>query len=200
MTRKIRPFFSAEESSFFAKQGYLEFEAPLPPFEEFQKSPLERDLWRKSKKLELFLTQTLAPYLLPFGGKKGLRLAFDEWLPSPFTYETRGSLKDFFSIQGVELGVLFALEPPAPFIPSPLGIAPLPTEAGHLLLFKGALLLDWPRLKSDIPHPGLYLAAYAGPDARYICNPKDREGKTLKKWGYAYGDRLQNEFHPLLRG
>ncbi|HSX26420.1 MAG TPA: hypothetical protein VLE89_05370, partial [Chlamydiales bacterium] len=156
-----------------------------------------RDLWRSHPALQSLLLRKLSPLAFALTGKNQLRLACDQWIPPKAAPKTRLPAKDLFSIQGLALCVLMA-ESTSPLPPSKLGLLPLPSQPSHLLFFKPTLLLDWPRLLK-VP-TDLYLAVYALPISVYVQNLKDPATNALKQLGYAFGDTLKNEFHPLIVG
>lgn len=84
------------------------------------------------------------------------------------------------------------------FIPSS---APLESFFGYsslrlILCLDQELLFFHPNMPHPIDHP-VYLVALGAPESRYIHKPTDPENARLKKEGYAFGDLLKNETHPL---
>lgn len=185
----MKTSITAQQTAFFTKNGYIEFEVPhaLPKHRE------GRDLWRQDPELQNLLTRKLAPIALTLSGKPQLRLGTDQWLSAAELPKKSCTVKELFSIQGFVLGAIIAENPIQPAKKSPLGILPLPSKPENVLFFRTDLLLDWPHVKSDV-----YLALYALPNAVYIHNPKDPLTNSLKQLGYHFGDVLKNEFHPFL--
>lgn len=179
---------SAQQTSFFTKNGYIELEMAYatPPFQ------LERDLWRKEPLLRDFLVRKLGALALTLSGKKQLRLALDQWISEKNRPSKKESLKGMFNIQGLFLGVALCENGVIPAHKPSLGILPVP-QPGHLLFFRTDLILDWEEVSSNV-----YLALYSLPNAVYIHNPKDPSTNCLKAFGYNFGDALKNETHPLI--
>jgi hypothetical protein len=206
---------TAQQTAFFSKNGYIEFECPFdlssyfdaakralsPRLSSKHPSPSAlyvagRDLWRDAPELKTLLLRKLsfAAHALV---KRPLRLGCDQWLPAGLSWEKTASAKDLFSIQGLGLCVL--LSPSTAPIPAPsrLGIPPLPSKPGNLLFFLPHILIHWPQLAKLEP-VDLYLAAYAQENALYVQNTKDPATNALKSFGYGFGDTLNNQSHPLL--
>lgn len=213
---------TAAQTAFFTQNGYIEFgDIELEESEIFESAKKVlaarlkttpnklsripatelyksgRDLWRASERLKKFLIQILFPLAAILGAKKSLRLACDQWIPSDYTWNKSGSLKDLFSIQGLVIGALVCSTESKLPLRASLGLLPLPSKPENILFFKPHLLLDWPQLLQSSP-TDMYLIAYALPQAVYIQNPKDPATNDLKQFGYGFGDPLKNAFHPLL--
>lgn len=185
----MKTTLSAEQTSFYSKNGYIEFEINHPPAPE----KLERDQWRQDAKLKDFLIRKLGPIALALTGKKQIRLALDQVISKENRPKKASTLKEMFSIQGFILGAVISNEPVTPPKRSSLGILPLPTNADRVLFFKTDIILDWPHLGSDI-----YLVLFALPNAVYVHNPNDPSTNFLKQLGYNFGDLLKNETHPQI--
>lgn len=185
----MKTTITAQQTAFFTKNGYIEFEIEFPPIAH---TP-ERDLWRKDPELQNFLVRKLSHVAFVLTGKKQLRLGCDQWFAAKDLPKKMGQIKELLSVQGLALGVIIAENPELPAKRSPLGILPLPSQKNQILFFRPDLILDWPHVKSD-----LYLAIYTLPNAVYVYNSKDPFTTGLKQYGYCYGDVLKNEFHPLL--
>ena len=197
------PTLTAQQISFFAKNGFLELEELLTAAEWTalastlsHHNPPSRDLWRSAPSLQTFLlSRKLTTLLFSLTAKPSLRLACDHYFPADFCLAKPTPLKDLFSIQGLVCALLFSLGPiHRPEKTAPLGMLPFPHIPGNALFVQPQLLLNWPPAGAP-----LYIAAYAISDSVYIHNPNDPAGTSLKQLGYGYGDRLRNETHPILK-
>lgn len=196
---------TAAQAAFYTKNGYLELEDPTldtPSLfasmrHSLRKNPLGRDLWRIEPKLKNLLTRKIPPIAFSLTGKKQLRLACDQWIPAAALHQKPQAIQELICIQGLCLGLLLRAEASPSLERGPLGLLPLPADATHLLFFRPDLLLDWATLARQSP-PDLYLALYSLPNAVYVHNNQDAATNVLKSFGYAFGDVLKNEFHPLL--
>lgn len=217
----MKNFLTSQQTAFFTKNGYIEFEFDFDSEALFQsarhalsvrlktevaklsrKSPAEiyaagRDLWRGEPILRTLLLRKLAPIVQTLANKQSLRLGCDQWIPAHFPWEKASTCKELFSIQGLGLGVLIASAPFPNPNPSYVGLLPLPSKPGNVLFFQPRLILDWPQLANS-PPTDLYLALYAMSNSLYIQNPKDPCTNALKQFGYGFGDPLKNEFHPQI--
>lgn len=224
----MNPLISSQQAYFFNNHGYLELEDMLSPaecdelqahidaalFSRLKRSlpriPEEeiyangRDLWRAKEALKtLLLSKRLTAIPLGLSNKSSLHLAFDQWMP-PLTWKESGKVKDLFSIQGLACVCFIRLTDPLedetlhPTFGLEPGLIPLPSKRGHLLAVNPNLLLNLPKL--SLYKAGLYLAAYAAPNAVYFHNAKDPCNHQLKALGYNFGDRLTHAHHPLVRG
>lgn len=142
-------------------------------FEQFSfehiESPLEKcDLWRTRPTLKKMILRSLGPLALELTGKSSLRLACDQWLDDPYPV---CPLRELFCFQG--LAAIIALKESALDIYEP-------TSLSSLLSYSS------------------YLVAFGCDPVRFMDNPRDPHLSSLKKMGYAFGDPLKTEFHPLI--
>lgn len=187
----MKTAITAQQTAFFTKHGFIEFEIEHPPL-----TPTEgRDLWRHNAALRSFLLRKVGPLALTLSRKTQLRLGCDQWIAKADLPKEGGKLKELLSLQGLEVGIILADHPHVPKKRSPLGILPLPSTANHVLFFRPDLILDWPAVTCD-----LYIAVFTLTNAVYIHNPNDPFTHALKAFGYQFGDVLKNEHHPLLIG
>jgi len=204
---------SAQQTAFYAQNGYLELEGLLTPAEcetllqaihqTMKKRGKEeavngRDLWRDAPRLKTTLTSKKFQGLAFAVGKQpSLRLAFDQWFPPHFALQTPEKIERLFSIQGLVSILFIQLDPGTPEAPHTtlLGLSPFPHGQGNALLMKPSLLVNWPSNHSNI---GLYCVGFCLPTSVYIHNPHDPAGISLRKLDYGYGDPLRNDSHPLL--
>lgn len=148
----------------------LDFPVLTQSIEEARKKESDRDLWRKSPYLQRVILRIVAPLILQLTGKRGLRIGCDQWFAEA---PAEGRIQDLFSFQG--LAPIALLYPPEQqlevFQPSSL--------TSHIL-------------------PASYAIVYVGEKAQFIDNPRDPGAPSLKKMGYAYGDFLRGDAHPLV--
>ena len=167
---------SAQQLVHFRKHGSIQFSHfPLDfsvlaqEIEGALGKGVERDLWRKSPYLQKIILRTLAPLVLELIGKKGLRIACDHWFSAT---PPEGRMQDLFSFQGLA------------------AVALLRCEEKQLELFQPSSLTS-----NILPYS--YAIVYAQEKAQFINNPRDPGAPLLKRMGYAYGDFLRNDVHPL---
>lgn len=180
---------SDSQTSFFTKNGFIEFEIP-------HQIPLRtssRDQWREEEKLKSFILKVLGPISLVLTGKKRLRIGLSEWIGKENRPQKAGPLKEILSIQNLALGICMAPDPAIPAKRSPLGILPLPSSSDQILFFRPEFILDWPHVSSEV-----FLIVLTLSNGLYIHNPKDPHTTYLKKLGIEYGDTLKSETHPFI--
>ena len=214
----MRPLITAQQAAFFTQNGYIELEGlPFDPEALFtaiqshlqteSSSPISRipatqlyllgrDLWRKLPLLQTTLLKTIAPIVSSLTTKT-LRLGSDQWIPAGYPWGRMAPFQEFFSIQGLAIGVLFCTKEVSLPTRAPLGLLPLPKNPKSVLFIKPDLLLDWPALERS-PATDLYLATFTHQTAVYVHNPKDPLNNQMKQLGYHFGDALQNHTHPLI--
>ena len=185
----MKTTITAQQSAFFTKNGFIEFEIPhtLPV------ESVERDLWRKNDPLKQFILRTLGPLALTLSGKKQLRLGLDQWILAENRPHKAAPLKEMFSIQGGTIAAALAQNPAIPTRRSSLGILPLPSNSEGILFFRTDLILDWPHVTSPF-----FLILFSLPNAVYVQNSKDPSTHFLKQFGYHFGDCLKSGTHPLI--
>ncbi len=205
---------------FFQKNGFIEFESLLSHDEislltssadkmleqrlsgklDFRSCEemfrVGHDLWRHDtafRKCALSYQQfNLAAELFK---KPTLHLAFDQLLRTTtlpgFPGRVPASLHQVSSIAPLAGALLFHLSA----APPPSELIPRRPENGMFL--SPDLIIPW-QLFFELPHQSYLLIVYAPPGARYILQKNDPHTHSLKKLGYAFGDKLQAEHHPLL--
>jgi hypothetical protein len=159
---------TSQQIVYFRQNGHIRFDNFPVDLSIVEKTPLKRDLWRESPALKKMILRALGPVAIELTGKKSLRLVCDQWLETP---PTSGRMQDMFCFQG--LAAIFVITPTTLDIYEPSSLASLIS-------------------------PNSYLVVFGFDNVRIIENPKDPNLAVLKKMGYGYGDRLTNEFHPII--
>lgn len=201
---------SAEQRDYLRKKGILPIEGLLRAHElrelnlgiaevqkEFSKQDpwmVGRDLWRRNEKIKkIVFSKRLAELAFELLQKKPLRIAFDQFLPPNFGLQK--TLPKDCSIQ----------------------------EASCITLLHGLYILCLKTDKSDdndeleaqgggyfvlpsSPFPfemikpscSYFLIGYGDLFSQYLFQPNDPHVHFLKSFGYVFGDKLHERFHPLL--
>lgn len=188
----MRYSIANQQINFYVEHNYIEFEEIIPEElilacrEEFSslindKDPKTiylqgRDIWRKSNSFKKIATnKNLASIVQQLCKRTKLRLAFDQI--SLCNLEEDKPLESLFSFQELECVVVFYLdskENNCTFINPKHPFIP----------------------KEDCSF--LYMIGYAPFKTLYVLNEQDVNTHYLKKLGYAFGDRLKEEFHPIV--
>ncbi len=162
----------AQQFAYFRQTGHVRLEDFPTDFEEIrkvaEKASSPRDLWRDAPFLKKLILRSFGPIALELTKQRALRVGCDLWVQGKLDAE---KLEDLFCFQGCAC-IFFLSEDGGLDIFDSLSEDPLP-EAGYLVLFtlENAVLID---------------------------NPKDPFVAQTRSLGYGYGDRLKNEFHPLI--
>lgn len=131
-----------------------------------------------------------------------LRLGFDQYYPANKSVNKVGeqpyrdflnknySLNESSCIRGICGGILICLEAPSEE-------TTLPKVPGDATLY----LPDCPIPLAELNNPGAgnyFLITYADTISLYVPNKSDPHMHTLKRWGYAFGDKLKEPHYPII--
>lgn len=218
---------ASEHIAFFHKEHFIEFEGLLSPkaAEEIDtsvqallakrlkiplsslafKTPFElfmvgRNLWKEIPPLKKALFRhPLHQIAATLFKKRILRMAFDQvicttrltdsFLTPPLTLAQMSGFKPVFG------GLILRLTPD----PSSESSLPsfIPQKVGHGVFVSPDYPLDFELLLKS-PNQSFLLIAYCAEKTVYVLEKADPHVHALKKEGYAFGDLLKNETHPIL--
>lgn len=164
------------------------------------------DLWRENEGLKKlifikwwaeiagFLTRTRTVRLLAdqlfINPPKILSLDAAAKQQTPLLIQETKPLKECFSFQGLIAGLLLCLEKP-----SPAAGDEIPRQPGNGVFFAP----DAPFPMGNYVNQGCYLLIlYGEAKSQYIHNSQDVHCHELKKYGYVFGDKLEERTHPTL--
>ncbi len=196
-----------EHLEFYYQNHFIEFEDLLTKEEvtELKKnldnSTITRDLFRTDPGIKrIVLRHKLAEIVSNLMKIKHFRIGYDILLKSgdnPFKEPT--TLKEMSCIQGIVCGFILSLtEEPNTLIKqeaSPL--CPLPHKQGSGVFFSPETPISFENLFS-LSNQTHLLIVYAIEKAVYQLAEADPYTHELKKIGYGFGDRLQNDTHPMV--
>jgi hypothetical protein len=207
---------------FFGQHHFIEFEDLLSPAEvDYLHSALDtilskrlkvslqtascqdlftqgRDLFRESEEIKKFVTRkTFAEIGSQLFNEKILRLASDRYFRSGKTSSEKVlspslSLQQLNCFQRISGGVLFNL------YKDDLSFdLPFPLKKGSGVFLSPILKLNF---SSFFTHPdsSFFLITYGPEKLIYTLSQTDPHTHDLKKWGYAFGDTMQNPTHPIV--
>ncbi len=160
-----------------------------------------RDLWRSDPKIALFVslkksadvaTQLFNP---PSFNQRGVRLAFDQ------LFETTSSTT-FSPYLPIPLQAASCIRPLAGFILLHLTGEPreapfFPKKRENIVFVAPHALVKWENF-FERPFQRFFIVAYAPVQAHYLLEKNDPHTHSLKRLGYAFGDLLTSEHHPLV--
>lgn len=222
----MQVFLTPQQSSFFAKNKYIELEMILSedelhelkengekllskrlkttPEKLVEKPSLDlfkegRDLWTDDVKAKRsFIPAHLVKLAARLFQADALRVGFTHFLitgednTSPIP-KSPIQLKEICSFNDAPGAVIIKLDD-TPSITSEL--CPLPKTFGSALFIRGDYPFSFDLLYKN-PGQRFYLILFAPQRAVYILQKNDPLTHQLKKSGYAFGDFLQEETHPL---
>ena len=192
----MRYTITSQHLDYIRKEGHIEFvdfynekeASALRSLldEVLSKNPSGRDLERYNSSLfKAAFFSRLAQVASALFNQKRLKLAFTQYYPH---YKCMAALEDISSVTEIcGVALVNLSETPLPEFPY------LPLKMGDL----GFYQIDFPIDFTDLEKP-VFLIAFSTEVARYKFQEKDPETHILKKLGYAAGDRLRDETHPLL--
>lgn len=167
----MKTFLSAQHIVYFRRHGHVQFENFPIDFDLVKSvtTSVQRDLWRKNALLKKFILQQLGPIALELTKSSALHLACDQWINSQLLDVP---MKSLFCFQN--LACIFAF------------------SSNTLNVYEPS------SLSSKIPIDA-YVVIFAKENGVLVENAKDPFAIQTRNLGYVYGDRLKNEFHPLIR-
>jgi hypothetical protein len=195
------PFATAKEHrDFFNDHQRIEFENLLTDEQckQIQKAGRARgagrDLWRNSAAIKkIVCSRDYAQIACELTGARELRLGYDQMVDI-FPNESV-NLLEISCIQGILCGLIICIQKPSDEEEEFSEF--FPQQVGTGIFFSAETLIPFGDLVHA--HKGSYfLIAYTAKDAVYVHQDNDPYLHQWKPLGYAFGDRLQDAFHPML--
>ncbi len=181
---------------YFQTNGYVQFEQVLTPEKiafinkYFHKDT--RDNWRKVRDFNKNISQRqlakIAAELTKYGT---IRMGYDQFLKTPISFPSESSLSEVSCLQGIPCALLICLKD------SEDDHEIFPTHAGDISFIHPKVPLPWDQLNllGDLSY---LLIVYTHERGVYHREDRDPFTHQLKEFGYSYGDRLKDEFNPIL--
>lgn len=213
----MRFFVTDNQKEFFQKHHFMEIEGLLSlekitQIEKFSDEILAKrlgaknssielflqgyDLWRDNKKLkEILYKRSFIKVIADLLNVFPLRIAFDQYIKSSLSppIQTTWALEELSCIKPLAGSVLIPLSFSKPL----KSHFPFPKQLGNLLLLAPDYPIPWPLLFA-LEGLKLLILSFAPEKALYQQETRDPHQHALKKWGYVFGDRLNNQHHPLV--
>ncbi|NGX49758.1 MAG: hypothetical protein K940chlam5_01362 [Candidatus Anoxychlamydiales bacterium] len=204
--------------NFFQENGFIEFEN-IYPKEEIQIMENEidtifkstknldffkqyiafRDLFRKSSIIKkLTLDKNIASIARTLSNRSSLRLLFDQTFITnkKNLFESNKTINDVISFQGAVCYAIIKLDSSAA-----IDSNNLPKKQGSLMFFKSLDSDNHPLINIEDLYScsqKFLLIAYGDIKTLYKLNKNDPNLNYLKNFGYSFGDKLKDEFHPVV--
>lgn len=192
----MRYTITSTQIEYFRKEGHIEFQ-PFLKTEESKilknlldeakiKTPSGRDLERENKPLGKALQLSrLGQIASQLFNKKRVVLGLTQYFPK---FHKVCSLDDLSTVtETVGCALLNLSNEPLP------GLSYLPIEQGDIGFYSNRFPIDFTSLEL----PVLFIV-FTEENVRYKFQQNDPETHFLKKLGYAFGDRLMQNTHPLI--
>lgn len=213
----MRFFVADNQKEFFQKHRFIEIEGLLSlekiaQIEKFSDEILSRrlgaknssielflqgyDLWRDSEKLrEILHKRSFIKVIADLLNVFPLRIAFDQYIhsSSPPPIRTTWALEELSCIKPLAGSILIPLS----FSKLLKSHFPFPKQLGNILFLAPDYPIPWPLLFA-LKDLKLLIVNFAPEKALYQQEIRDPHQHALKKWGYVFGDCLNNQHHPLL--
>lgn len=186
----MRFLLSADHHNFFAKNGFISFDNVIShkDLENLRKevelqaevTPERFDLFRKSSLLKKFIKSAAPVRLIQELFRTPLfRVGYDAWVEKP---------------QELPSGPLQGISPAKPLVGALL--IPLSATSDTIFCVSCTRPLNWKEFLNEEPY---YLIMYADKNATYYLEPCHSQKHAWKLLGYAFGDKLTQEHHPLCK-
>jgi len=165
-----------------------------------------RDLWRDSSVIaDVVVHHRLAKVFSDLIDVKPLVLGYDQGflitgdVPNDGWFAVLKNLEKVSAIQKLHGGLLLRLSGSSDSLPQSTEevIIPIPSQVGSGVFFSAKIPVDWSSLWL-CPGDRFLLIVYADPRSRYVARAEDPHQHALKKLGYAFGDRLKHQHHPIV--
>lgn len=213
----MRFFLTDDQKEFFQKHRFMEIEGLLPLekialIEQLSEQTLAKrlgqksssldifmqgyDLWRDNKELrEILHKRSFVKIIADLFNIFPLRIAFDQYIKACLQppIRTTWAQEELSCIKPLAGSVLIPLSFSKPL----KSHFPFPQKIGNLLFLAPDYPIPWPALFA-LEGLKLLIVSFAHEKALYQQEIRDPHLHVLKKWGYVFGDRLDNQHHPLL--
>ncbi len=154
-----------------------------------------RDLFRNDFLFQkISKNSNLAHIAKDLTGAKYLQLAFDQVYSSNNFFKESDSLEEYFSFQNLKCIAIIRLDHSTTLDYSENFQAPM--QFANVVFVNPHRTFDLSSLQKE--NQCLFFIGYASDRTVYKCNPSDLNNSNLKRFGYCFGDRLQEEHHPIV--
>lgn len=159
---------------------------------------LGHDLWRDDEDLKkLLFNKKISELGYELGFPTPFRIGSDQYLPADINFSSIITLDDFSSFQGVIFGYLLCLEPVVIEEESESEPCPFAAKKGNVVLLNFNFPIDFSHLKNNKGAEYL-LVTYISEKSIYSLKEQADHVHYLKKFGYAFGDRIKENTHPII--
>lgn len=205
---------SLDQRFFLNQKGYIPFYALLSNQELKtlndalqSKNPAgNHDLWRENDSIkQIVFSRRLVNLVYELTNTKPLRIAFDHYLPekskSKLDAEKKTSVEEFFE-NSTPLQERMSINPLVGMFLLILNTDGEINEETTVTAGGGYFILPTTTFSIDelslTPNQRLFLIGYGDSHSQYLYEIRDPDVHFLKNLGYVFGDRLNDNLHPIL--
>jgi hypothetical protein len=153
-----------------------------------------RDLFRKNKTFEqLAKNHSLTKLVKALTHENKLMLAFDQIYKSANIFSNKDRFEKYFSFQNLTCLVICKLDKNEISYSDNFQV---PAKFSNIVFVNPQIEFDLSSLQAKEQY--LLLIGYGSNKTIYIHNPNDLNNSFLKRFGYGYGDKLDQAHHPYL--
>lgn len=205
----------SEHREFFTRNHYIEFDDLFPAEDladhvnrvldsrlkkrsrtAYDLFMVGRDVWRNDSHVEkIVLNRAIAEVAADLFKQKTLRIAYDQAISTALSIESSflksAKLQEISCFQHLVGGVILRLTPD----PAPPPV--LPRKVGSGVFFGPDFVFPFPSL-FQAPSQCFLLIAYCQEKTVYVLEKNDLHTHALKQLGYSFGDKMNNETHPIV--
>jgi hypothetical protein len=205
---------SLDQRYFLNQKGYIPFYALLSNQElktlndalQSKKLAGKHDLWRENDAIkQIVFSRRLVNLVYELTNTKPLRIAFDHYLPekskSMLDVEKKTSVEEFFE-NPIPLQDRMSINPLVGMFLLILNTDGEINEETTVAAGGGYFILPTTTFSLDelslTPNQRLFLIGYGDSHSQYLYELRDPDVHFLKTLGYVFGDRLNDNLHPIL--
>lgn len=205
---------SLDQRYFLNQKGYIPFYALLSNQElktlndalQSKKLAGNHDLWRENDAIkQIVFSRRLVNLVYELTNTKPLRIAFDHYLPekskSMLDVEKKTSVEKFFE-NPIPLQDRISINPLVGMFLLILNTDGEINEEMTVTAGGGYFILPTTTFSLDelslTPNQRLFLIGYGDSHSQYLYEIRDPDVHFLKNFGYVFGDRLNDNLHPIL--
>jgi hypothetical protein len=202
----MKYLITADQKVYFDNHNTIEFENLLSEKElatlQRLKTTSLRDISRGKPEIQkIILASRFAQIAAELTSKKRLRFGYDQVYELPMNAPSHlKTLQEISTISPLACAFTICLEGESGKIPNNQDIYsfdPFAQKPGNVTFFLPSCPWDFEALSQRVKQKFL-LVTYADPRALYIYQEQDPYTHTLKQFGYVFGDRLNEKWHPML--
>lgn len=154
------------------------------------------DLWRDDESLKkIVFNKRICEIGYELGFPTPYRIGFDQYLTSNIKITETISLEDFSPFQGFLFGYLLCLNQTENIEEN--SSSPFSNKIGNICFLNSSFLIDFSLLQNQ-KNSEYLLVTFLSEKSVYTFKDKANQVHSLKKFGYAFGDRIAEKTNPII--